>query len=62
MSRFDVYRTKFPNARLTRSKTGVLEVALHTDEARWSSMDIRMNSLSTCFMRSGPITTIARSS
>ncbi|MGA6962982.1 MAG: enoyl-CoA hydratase/isomerase family protein [Xanthobacteraceae bacterium] len=32
MSRFDVYRTKFPNARLTRSKTGVLEVALHTDD------------------------------
>jgi hypothetical protein len=32
MSRFDVYRTKFPNARLARSKTGVLEVALHTDD------------------------------
>src|ERR1700730_18600178 len=32
MSRFDVYRTKFPNARLTRSKTGVLQVALHTDD------------------------------
>ena len=31
MSRFDVYRDSFPNARLTRSKTGVLEVALHTD-------------------------------
>jgi enoyl-CoA hydratase/carnithine racemase len=31
MSRFDAYRDKFPNARLTRSKTGVLEVALHTD-------------------------------
>src|SRR6201997_5149378 len=31
VSRFDVYRTSFPNARLTRSKTGVLEVALHTD-------------------------------
>src|SRR5437764_9127300 len=31
MSRFDVYRTSFPNARLARSKTGVLEVALHTD-------------------------------
>jgi len=31
MSRFDEYRTSFPNARLTRSKTGVLEVILHTD-------------------------------
>jgi enoyl-CoA hydratase/carnithine racemase len=31
MSRFDAYRDGFPNARLTRSKSGVLEVALHTD-------------------------------
>src|SRR5579864_5038550 len=31
MSRFDVYRDSFPNARLSRSPTGVLEVALHTD-------------------------------
>src|SRR5271163_5042225 len=31
MTRFDAYRDNFPNARLTRSKTGVLEVALHTD-------------------------------
>jgi enoyl-CoA hydratase/carnithine racemase len=31
MSRFDAYRASFPNARLTRSKTGVLEAALHTD-------------------------------
>jgi enoyl-CoA hydratase/carnithine racemase len=31
MSRLDTYRDGFPNARLTRSKTGVLEVALHTD-------------------------------
>src|ERR1700686_4611404 len=30
MSHFDAYRDSFPNARLTRSKTGVLEVALHT--------------------------------
>jgi enoyl-CoA hydratase/carnithine racemase len=30
MMRFDDYRNGFPNARLTRSKTGVLEVALHT--------------------------------
>jgi enoyl-CoA hydratase/carnithine racemase len=31
MIRFDDYRGRFPNARLTRSKSGVLEVALHTD-------------------------------
>jgi enoyl-CoA hydratase/carnithine racemase len=31
MNRFEAYRDSFPNARLTRSKTGVLEVALHTD-------------------------------
>ena len=32
MSHFDAYRDSFPNARLTRSKTGVLEVALHTND------------------------------
>src|ERR1700723_2039201 len=31
MSGFDAYRASFSNAHLTRSKTGVLEVALHTD-------------------------------
>ena len=31
MSHFDTYRASFPNARLTRSKSGVLEVAFHTD-------------------------------
>jgi Enoyl-CoA hydratase/isomerase len=31
MSGFDAYRASFPNAQLTRSKSGVLEVALHTD-------------------------------
>jgi enoyl-CoA hydratase/carnithine racemase len=31
MSRFDAYRDGFPNARMNRSKSGVLEVALHTD-------------------------------
>jgi enoyl-CoA hydratase/carnithine racemase len=31
MTGFAKYRDVFPNARLTRSKTGVLEVALHTD-------------------------------
>lgn len=31
MSRFETYRDAFPNARLTRSDTGVLEVALHTN-------------------------------
>src|ERR1700740_1602171 len=31
MTRFDSYRESFPNARLTRSNSGVLEVALHTN-------------------------------
>jgi enoyl-CoA hydratase/carnithine racemase len=31
MYRFDAYRNSFPNAHLTRSQTGVLEVALHTN-------------------------------
>jgi enoyl-CoA hydratase/carnithine racemase len=31
MTQFVAYRDSFPNARLIRSKTGVLEVALHTD-------------------------------
>jgi hypothetical protein len=31
MNSYDDYRSSFPNARLTRSNTGVLEVALHTD-------------------------------
>src|SRR6187402_2137247 len=31
MSRFDTYRDAYPNAHLTRSSSGVLEVALHTD-------------------------------
>jgi enoyl-CoA hydratase/carnithine racemase len=30
MSRFDTYSERFPNARLTRSRSGVLEVVLHT--------------------------------
>jgi enoyl-CoA hydratase/carnithine racemase len=31
MSHIDTYRDSFPSARLTRSKSGVLEVVLHTD-------------------------------
>jgi enoyl-CoA hydratase/carnithine racemase len=31
MAAFTTYRDRFPNARLTRSATGVLEVALHTN-------------------------------
>jgi enoyl-CoA hydratase/carnithine racemase len=31
MTRFETYRESFPNARLSRSQSGVLEVALHTD-------------------------------
>ncbi len=31
MFRFDAYRDSFPNARLARSETGMLEVVLHTE-------------------------------
>ena len=31
MVQFASYQDRFPNARLTRSKSGVLEVALHTN-------------------------------
>jgi enoyl-CoA hydratase/carnithine racemase len=31
VSKFESYKNSFPNARLTRSASGVLEVALHTD-------------------------------
>ena len=31
MSGFDAYQNSFPNARLSRSKTGVLEVALDSN-------------------------------
>jgi enoyl-CoA hydratase/carnithine racemase len=31
MTQLTAYRDSFPNARLTRSRSGVLEVALHTD-------------------------------
>ena len=31
MTRFDSYKESFPNARLSRSKSGVLEVALHSN-------------------------------
>jgi hypothetical protein len=31
MNRFGTYRDGFPNARLTRSESSVLEVALHTN-------------------------------
>ena len=31
MAQFETYQNNFPNARLTRAKNGVLEVALHTD-------------------------------
>ena len=31
MTEFNTYRNSFENARLTRSESGVLEVALHTN-------------------------------
>ena len=62
MSRFDTYRDSFPNARLTRSKTGVLEVALHTDGGTLVFNGQPTNSSSTSFMRSGRTPTTASSS
>ena len=62
MSRFDAYRDSFPNAGLTRSKTGVLEVALHTNGGRWPLTDIPTNSSSTCFTPSPPTAITALSS
>jgi hypothetical protein len=58
MSHFDDYCTSFPNARLTRSKAGVLEVALHTDGNTLIFNGYIHEQLSTCSMRSGltPIT------
>ena len=37
MTQFANYRDSFLNARLARSRTGVLEVALHTKNLRSSS-------------------------
>lgn len=34
MSKFETYQHSFPNARLTRTPSGVLEVALHTDGSK----------------------------
>ncbi|GES45965.1 crotonase [Rhizobium dioscoreae] len=34
MSKFESYKNSFPNARLTRSASGVLEVTLHTDSGK----------------------------
>lgn len=34
MTRFMTYHDRFPNARLTRSKSGVLEIVLHNEKQR----------------------------
>ena len=39
MIRFDAYRERFPNARLTRPKSGVLEVAHHTEGCEYTVDD-----------------------
>ena len=62
MSHFEAYRGSFPNARLTRSKTGVLEVALHTNGGTLPSTDIPTNSSSICFTPSALTATTALSS
>ena len=61
MSRFDAYRETFPNARLTRSATGVLEVALHTDGGTLV-FDGHSYEQFTCFTRSAPTPRTASSS
>ena len=54
MSHFDTYRDSFPNARLTRSKTGVLEVALHTNGGTLAFNGYTHEQFVTCFTRSAP--------
>jgi hypothetical protein len=54
MSPLQVYREGFSNARLTRSKTGVFEVALHTNGGTPT------NSSSACFTRSAPMSSGCR--
>jgi hypothetical protein len=62
MSHFDAYRDSFPNARLTRSKTGVLEVALHTNGGALAFNGYTTNSSSISFTPSVPTAIIALSS
>ena len=59
MSGFDAYRASFSNARLTRSKSGVLEVALHTDGGTLIFNGHTHEQLSTCFTRLGLTAIIA---
>jgi len=59
MSRLEAYRDSFHNARLARSKSGVLEVALHTDGGTLVLMGTFMNNLSISFTPSVPTPTIA---
>jgi hypothetical protein len=61
MSRFDAYRDRFPNARLNRSKTGVLEVALHTGGGTVVFNGYTHEQF-VCFTRSPPIPITASSS
>ena len=62
MSHFETYRDRFPNARLTRSKTGVLEVALHSNGGTLAFNGYTTNSSWTCFTRSALTATTALSS
>jgi hypothetical protein len=59
MSKLTTYRDNFPNACLSRSESGVLEVALHTDGGTLVLTGIPTSNSSTSFTRSAPIPTIA---
>jgi len=51
MTKLADYQNGFANARLSRSKSGVLEVVLHTNGDNYCSMVTRMSSLWIFFMR-----------
>ena len=59
MSRLEAYRDSFDNARLARSKSGVLEVALHTNGGTLVFDGTPMNNSSISFTPSVPTLTIA---
>ena len=59
MNSLHSYRESFPNARLTRSESGVLEVALHTDGGTLVFNGHTHEQFVDLFMRSVPIPTIA---
>jgi len=59
MSRLDAYRDRFPNARLTRSESGVLEVVQPTNGGTLVFDGMPMSNSSIYFTTSAPTLTIA---